>query len=113
MKAKIALIGAFALTFAPSFASAQTATPPGQGYVNGSGYWHSTGPDPTQVGQPNQDCEELIASQTGSYPGNSSTSGHSAFGGSAGDVYAGSAPQNMRNSVSVSQYDVACSKQPM
>jgi hypothetical protein len=112
MKAKIALIGAVVLTFAPSFASAQSV-PPGQGYLNGQGYWNSTGPDPTTVGQPNQDCEELIASQMGSDPGNSSSSGHSAFGGSAGDVYAGSQPQNSRNSVSVSQYDVACSKQPM
>jgi hypothetical protein len=112
MKGMILMVGAVALAVAPSFASAQTA-PPGQGYINGSGYWHSTGPDPTQVGQPGQDCEQLIADQAGSDPGNSSSSGHSAFGGSAGDVYAGSQPQNSRNSVSVSQYDVACSKQPM
>jgi len=75
--------------------------------------WCLMYPDAYEVGQPNQDCEELIASQMGSDPGNSSSSGHSAFGGSAGDVYAGSQPQNSRNSVSVSQYDVACSKQPM
>ena len=112
MKANILLFGAAALAVAPTVASAQ-AVPPGQGYINGSGYWHSTGPDPTTVGQPNQDCEELIADQMGSDPGNSAANGHAAFGGSAGDVYAGSAPQNSRNSVSVSQYDVACSKQPM
>jgi hypothetical protein len=112
MKRKILMIGAAAVALAPAFASAQT-TPPGQGYVHGTNYWHSNGPDPSQVGQPGQDCEELIATNMGSDPGNSASSGHSAFGGSAGDVYAGSQPQNSRNSVSVSQYDVACSKQPM
>jgi hypothetical protein len=112
MKGKILMIGAAAVALAPAFASAQTV-PPGQGYIHGTNYWHSNGPDPTQVGQPGQDCEELIANNMGSDPGNSASSGHSAFGGSAGDVYAGSQPQNSRNSVSVSQYDVACSKQPM
>jgi hypothetical protein len=112
MKRKILMIGAAAVALAPAFASAQTV-PPGQGYIHGTNYWHSNGPDPTQVGQPGQDCEELIANNMGSDPGNSASSGHSAFGGSAGDVYAGSQPQNSRNSVSVSQYDVACSKQPM
>jgi len=112
MKRKILMIGAAAVALAPAFASAQTL-PPGQGYVHGTNYWHSNGPDPSQVGQPGQDCEELIANNMGSDPGNSASSGHSAFGGSAGDVYAGSQPQNSRNSVSVSQYDVACSKQPM
>jgi len=112
MKVGILTIGAAMIGLAATVAAAQTV-PPGQGYINGKNYWHSTGPDPTQVGQPNQDCEDLIASQTGSDPGNSASSGHSAFGGSAGDVYAGSQPQNSRNSVSVSQYDVACSKQPM
>jgi hypothetical protein len=106
----IRLIAATAMILSPALASAQS-TPPGNGQYNGSGYWHSTGPDPTQVGQPNQDCEELIASGMGAAPGNSASSGHSAFGGSAGDVYAGSQPQNSRNSVSVSQYDVACSSQ--
>jgi hypothetical protein len=112
MKATILMMGTAALALSPTLASAQTA-PPGQGYVHGTNYWHSNGPDPTQVGQPGQDCEQLIADQAGSDPGNSASSGHSAFGGSAGDVYAGSQPQNSRNSVSVSQYDVACSKQPM
>jgi hypothetical protein len=64
------------------------------------------------TGQPGQDCEALIASGMGSDPGNSASSGHSAFGGSAGDKYAGSQTQNSRNTVSVSQYDQACSKQP-
>lgn len=105
MKATILTMGAVALAFAPA-ASAQT--PPGQGYINGQNYWHSTGPDPTQVGQPGADCEDLIASGDGSAPGKAGENGSSAFGGSAGDVYAGSQPQNMRNSVSVSQYDTGC-----
>lgn len=116
MKAKIAFIGAVALVFAPSFASAQTV-PPGQGYIHGSGYWHSTGPDPTQVGQPDQSCQDINGGNTGAfYPGNTSTAPGSAFNetnGHAGTMYAGSQPQNMRNSVSVSQYDVACANQPM
>jgi hypothetical protein len=111
MKATILLIGAAAVALAPAAASAQTS-PPGNGQFNGSGYWHSTGPDPTQVGQPNQECEDLIEDGEGAFPGHAADSGHSAFGGSAGDVYAGSQPQNSRNSVSSSQYDTACSKQP-
>lgn len=117
MKARILMIGAVALACAPSFASAQTAPPPGQGYINGSGYWHSTGPDPTQVGQPDQSCQDINGGNTGpSYPGNTSTAPGSAFNetnGHAGTMYAGSQPQSMRNSVSVSQYDVACEMQPM
>jgi hypothetical protein len=110
MKGKILMIGAAALAFAPSFASAQTA-PPGQGYINGSGYWHNTGPDPTQVGQPDKSCEDvgITPGGSGSAPG-----GGSPFTGedsTSGTHYAGSAPQNMRNSVSVSQYDVACFNQ--
>lgn len=107
MKATILWIGAAALAFAPAFASAQTA--PGNGQTNGQGYDHMNGPATT--GQPDQDCEELIASGTGADPGQSADNGNSAFGGSAGDVYAGSQPQNSRNTASVSQYDVACSNQ--
>jgi hypothetical protein len=105
IKATILLAGAAALACLPGYAPAQTA--PGQGQVNGQGYNHSNGPSVT-TGQPMQDCEELIASGDGSDPGHSANSGNSAFGGSAGDVYAGSQPQNSRNSASVSQYDVAC-----
>lgn len=104
------VIAGTVMILSPVVASAQS-TPPGNGQNKGAGYWHSTGPDPTMVGQPDQDCEALIASGMGSDPGNSARSGHSAFGGSAGDRYAGSQPQNSRNSVSVSQYDVACSNQ--
>ena len=108
MKSKLLSLSAAAMLLIPASASAQTA--PGNGQTNGQGYDHSNGP--TSTGQPSQDCEELIANGDGSDPGNSASSGHSAFGGSAGDVYAGSQPQNSRNTASVSQYDVACSNQP-
>jgi hypothetical protein len=78
---------------------------------NGGGFNHMNSPQHV-TGQPSQDCEALIASGMGSDPGNSASSGHSAFGGSAGDKYAGSQTQNSRNTASVSQYDQACSKQP-
>lgn len=132
MKRTISLIAAGAIAFGPTLATAgpvrgsmptaphmsspmtaptpSTTTAPGNGQINGTGYNHMNGP--TTTGQPSQDCEELIASGTGSDPGNSASSGHSAFGGSAGDVYAGSQPQNSRNTASVSQYDVACANQP-
>ena len=59
--------------------------------------------------QPNQSCET-----TGSPPGSSSSASGSAFkpDGTAGSHYAGEQPQNSGNPKSVSQYDVACSKQP-
>lgn len=59
------------------------------------------------TGQPNQSCET-----TPNTPGNSSSAPGSAFNpaGKAGSVYAGEQPQNSRNSVSVSQYDVACAR---
>ena len=61
------------------------------------------------AGQPNQSCET-----TGSPPGNSSSAPGSAFNpdGNAGTHYAGEQPQNSNNPKSVSQYDVACAKQP-
>ena len=107
MKATILLLGATALAIAPSFVSAQTA--PGNGQFNGNGYWHTNGP--TTTGQPGADCEEIIANG-GSSPGQAADNGHSAFLGSAGDRYAGSQPQNSRNTASVSKYDVACANQP-
>jgi hypothetical protein len=108
MNAKILLVAASTMALAPALASAQTA--PGQGQYNGSGYIHLNGP--TSTNQPDQDCEQLILDGTGSDPGHSADNGHAAFGGSAGDVYAGSQPQNSRNTASVSQYDVACAHQP-
>lgn len=113
MKTRILLIGAAALLVAPSFAAAQTA--PGNGQYNGQGYWHTNGPSTT--GQPNQSCQDINSGNTGPfYPGNTSTAPGSAFNetsGNAGGMYAGSQPQNSRNSASVSQYDVACANQPM
>jgi hypothetical protein len=109
MKAKILMIGAAALAFAPALASAQTA--PGNGQYNGNNYWHSnTG---NANGQPGQSCEELVDSSQGSTPGNSANApgGGSPFSGedsTGGSHYAGSQPQNSRNTASVSQYDVAC-----
>jgi hypothetical protein len=108
MKNGLMLVAAGALALVPAVAAAQTA--PGQGQFNGTGWDHQNGPSST--GQPSQDCEELIASGTGSDPGRSADNGNSAFDGSAGDVYAGSQDQNSRNSASVSQYDVACANQP-
>jgi hypothetical protein len=107
MKATIFLVGAAAFALTPAIASAQTA--PGNGQNNGNGYWHTNGP--TTTGQPGADCEEIIANG-GSSPGQAADNGHSAFLGSAGDRYAGSQPQNSRNTASVSQYDVACANQP-
>jgi len=62
------------------------------------------------TGQPNQSCGSSTAPNT---PGNAAQAPGSAFNpdGKAGTVYAGQQPQNSRNPVSVSQYDVACSHQ--
>ena len=64
---------------------------------------------PDTTGQPNQNCANFPST-----PGNSASAPGSAFNpnGKAGTVYAGQQPQNSRNPKSVSQYDVACSKQP-
>ena len=61
------------------------------------------------TGQPNQSCED-----TPTTPGHSSGAPGSAFNpdGIAGTKYAGEQAQNSKNPVSVSQYDVACSRQP-
>jgi hypothetical protein len=61
------------------------------------------------AGQPNQSCET-----SGTTPGHASSAPGSAFNpdGNAGSHYAGTQPQNSNNPKSVSQYDVACSKQP-
>ena len=76
---------------------------------NGGGYNHMNSPQHA-TGQPSQECEELIESGEGSFPGQSGANGSSAFGGTAGDQYAGSQPQNSRNTASVSQYDTACAR---
>jgi hypothetical protein len=63
------------------------------------------------TGQPNQSCGSATAPNT---PGNSAAAPGSAFNpdGKSGTVYAGQQPQNSNNPNSVSQYDVACAKQP-
>jgi hypothetical protein len=113
LKATILMFGAAALAYAPSAASAQTA-PPGNGYINGTNYWHSNSGN--AYGQPGQSCEDLGGPDAGVTPGNSASSpgGGSPFSGegsTSGAHYAGNAPQNSRNTASVSQYDVACSNQ--
>jgi hypothetical protein len=107
MKATILWIGAAAMALTPAFASAQTA--PGNGQYNGSGYWHTNSGNAN--GQPGVECGE-----DGPAPGNAGTApgGGSPFIGEeskAGQKYAGSQPQNSRNTASVSQYDVACANQ--
>jgi hypothetical protein len=110
----LAAAGAAALALAPAVAAPHAGSPttaPGQGQTNGQGYNHMH----TQAqanGQPNQSCET-----TGTTPGNagSAPGGGSPFTGdtsTSGSHYAGSQPQNSRNTASVSQYDVACANQP-
>lgn len=112
MKATILLLGAATLAVAPAFASAQTA--PGNGQNNGKGYWHTNSGNAN--GQPGASCEDVVAAG-GSTPGNSANApgGGSPFSGegsTSGSHYAGTQPQNSRNTASVSQYDVACANQP-
>jgi hypothetical protein len=106
MKAKILMIGAAALAFAPALAS---AAPGGAG--SNSGASQTSLPSPS-TGQPGADCVELVTSGEGSFPGHASSAPGSAFnedpGGVAGSKYAGEQPQNSKNTASVSQYDVAC-----
>jgi hypothetical protein len=63
------------------------------------------------TGQPSQSCGSATAPNT---PGNAASAPGSAFNpsGKAGTVYAGQQPQNSKNPMSVSQYDVACFQQP-
>ncbi len=113
MKATTLLLGATAMVLTPAFAAAQTA--PGNGQYNGTGYNHMNSGN--AYGQPDQTCQDLIASGLGSTPGNSGSAPGSGspfdFADTiSGSHYAGSAPQNSRNTASVSQYDVACANQP-
>lgn len=99
---KILLAGAIALSPALALA-APPATPP----AHGPGGSDLNRPD--SAGQPNASCEEA-----GTRPGNAESAPGSAFNpdGIAGTKYAGEQPQNSRNPMSVSQYDVACVNQP-
>jgi len=96
-------------------ASAALALSPAMALAAGRGTGSSAGP--TSTGQPNQSCQDINGGNTGpSYPGHTTTAPGSAFNktdGIAGGVYAGSQPQTQTNSASVSQYDVACEKQPL
>ena len=115
MKAKILMMGAAALLFAPSLASAAPggngSTSPGS--TTGVGYDHLN--SGSALGQPGQSCQDINGGNTGPfYPGNTSNAPGSAFNetsGTAGSVYAGNVPQSQRNTASVSQYDVACFNQ--
>ena len=112
MKAKIAMIGAVAMALTSATGYAQS--PPGNGQFQGSGYWHVNSGN--AVGQPGADCEDLVLEKEGATPGHSANSpgGGSPFSGedsTGGSHYAGSQPQNSRNTASVSQYDVACANQ--
>lgn len=64
-------------------------------------------PNPSGTGQPSQSCGSTTAPRQ---PGSSMTAPGSAFNpdGKAGTVYAGQQPQNSKNLMAVSQYDVAC-----
>jgi hypothetical protein len=110
----LAALPALAAAAPPSGSPGATAGPrstttatPNSPTGNGGGYNHQNSPQAT-TGQPMQSCET-----TGSPPGGSGSAPGSAFsGGTADEKYAGTQPQNSRNSASVSQYDVACANQP-
>lgn len=107
----IAVVPAIAMASPPGGGGGprtQTTTAPATSPTgNGGGYNHSNSPAHA-TGQPMQSCET-----TGSPPGGSGSAPGSAFsGGTADSKYAGTQPQNSRNSASVSQYDVACANQP-
>ncbi len=109
MQSRLLSLGAAAMLVVPGLASAQQAPTQGSASVN------SNTNSPQALGQPNQDCQALVDSGQGAYPGNTPTAPGSAFNetnGIAGGKYAGSQPQNSINPVSVSQYDVACAMQP-
>jgi len=113
MRRTTSFLAAVAIGLAPSAAFTQTA--PGQGQNHGQGYWHFNGPT-HDTGQPGADCEDLVANNEGATPGHagSAPGGGSPFTGedsTSGSHYAGSQPQNSRNSASVSQYDEACANQ--
>jgi hypothetical protein len=113
--AAIVIAPAVALASPPSGSPAESHMPttsapttaPTSPTGNGGGYNHQNSPQHA-TGQPMQSCET-----TGSPPGGSGTAPGSAFsGGTADEKYAGTQPQNSRNSASMSQYDVACANQP-
>ena len=66
---------------------------------------------PSQTGQPKQSCQ-AGANYPQNTPGKSFNAPGSAFNpnGTAGAVYAGNGSNNNRNTASVAQYDVACTR---
>lgn len=114
----IAIAPTIAMASAPGGGNGRNETAPATSQSptgNGGGYNHTNSPQHA-TGQPNQSCQQINGGNTGpSYPGHTSTAPGSAFNetnGKAGGQYAGSQPQNSRNTASVSQYDVACANQP-
>ena len=67
---------------------------------------------PAQTGQPNQVCGETTPVTSPSAGAATAPGSPFSPGGVSGQVYAGTQTQNSKNPASVSQYDVACSKQP-
>lgn len=104
MRNMIALLAASAMALAPA---AALGAPPASGSIS----------PPVTTGQPNQSCQDVNGGNLGPYyPGETSTAPGSAFNetgpGTAGTVYAGNQTGiNDKNTVSVSQYDVACFQQ--
>ncbi|HET8730046.1 MAG TPA: hypothetical protein VFM34_02955 [Moraxellaceae bacterium] len=92
----------------PATAPAPHASAPASGMTTAA---KPTSTGPTFTGQPNQSCGSATAPNT---PGMSAAAPGSAFNpdGKSGTVYAGQQPQNSFNTASVSQYDVACFRQP-
>ena len=87
-------LAAAAMAMAPAMS---LANPPAPGSIS----------PPVTTGQPNASCEDFPDSAR---PGNAINAPGSAFNpdGKAGTVYAGEQTNNQKNTVSVSQYDVAC-----
>src|SRR5260221_11939453 len=110
MNAKYLVVGAAALAFAPSLASAQ-AVPPGQGYINGNNYWHLNSGN--AFGQPSQSCQDINGGNTGPfYPRNTSKAPGTAFNETnriAGPRYPGKFPPTQRNPASPPNNVATCS----
>ena len=104
MRKSTALLAMGAIALAPA---AAFGAPPSSGSIS----------PPVTTGQPNVSCQDINGGNTGPYyPGETSTAQGSAFNetgpGTAGTVYAGNQSGiNDKNTVSVSQYDMACQQQ--
>ena len=104
MRMTMLLLATGAMALSPAIAAPGGNGGSAQGSTNGVGW----GSGPTSTGQPGAECEDLIEDEAGAFPGHAADNGHSAFDGAAGDVYAGSQPQNSVNLATSSQYDTAC-----